>query len=241
MSRFLFFLSGEHPTLPASEVKGAIEGEDEDFGVLEKSDQVLVLETDCSENVLSRRLGLCHWIGEHFCTSSLDDLFETVSNSDLVDFLPQSESLSVRVKRVREYFEDVDTQELASEMGELLVKEYGYEIDLEYPDNEIIIVLSEDSVFVSLLKRRVEREGFSERKPPERSSVHPSTMQPELARAMVNLSRVSDGDDFLDPFCGVGGILIEAGLVGTKPVGVDIDSELLVFLISIHVGHKRGV
>jgi tRNA (guanine10-N2)-dimethyltransferase len=47
-------------------------------------------------------------------------------------------------------------------------------------------------------------------------------MNPKLARCMVNLSRVNEGDLLLDPFCGTGGILIEAGLIGCKVVGSDI-------------------
>jgi len=47
-------------------------------------------------------------------------------------------------------------------------------------------------------------------------------MNPKLARCMVNLSRIKEGQLLLDPFCGTGGILIEAGLIGCKLVGCDI-------------------
>lgn len=47
-------------------------------------------------------------------------------------------------------------------------------------------------------------------------------MSPKLARCMVNLSRVTEGQLVLDPFCGTGGILIEAGIIGCKVVGSDI-------------------
>jgi tRNA (guanine10-N2)-dimethyltransferase len=44
---------------------------------------------------------------------------------------------------------------------------------------------------------------------------------------MVNLARTPRGGVFLDPFAGVGGILLEAGLIGAKPVGVDINPEAI--------------
>ena len=47
-------------------------------------------------------------------------------------------------------------------------------------------------------------------------------MSPKLARCMVNLARVKEGQLVLDPFCGTGGILIEAGIIGCKVVGSDI-------------------
>ena len=44
---------------------------------------------------------------------------------------------------------------------------------------------------------------------------------------MVNLARVKPGDVVLDPFCGVGGILLEAGLVGCRVLGLDIAPKLV--------------
>ncbi len=51
-------------------------------------------------------------------------------------------------------------------------------------------------------------------------------MSPKLARCMVNLSRVNSGDLLLDPFCGTGGILIEAGLIGCKVAGSDVNWKM---------------
>ncbi len=53
---------------------------------------------------------------------------------------------------------------------------------------------------------------------------HPAMTHPRLARAMVNLS---GADKILDPFCGAGGILIEAGLCGLSCIGFDIDEKML--------------
>ncbi len=45
-------------------------------------------------------------------------------------------------------------------------------------------------------------------------------MSPKLARCMVNLTGVKENDLVLDPFCGTGGILIEAGIMGARVIGV---------------------
>ncbi|MEK6857065.1 MAG: DNA methyltransferase, partial [Nanoarchaeota archaeon] len=55
---------------------------------------------------------------------------------------------------------------------------------------------------------------------------HPSSMHPKLARALINLTGIEKGKLY-DPFCGSGGILIEAGFMGLEPVGYDIDEEML--------------
>lgn len=227
MKRLTFLLSGEHPTVPASEAVAAIEAEGHDYKIDEELDQVSTLKTNMDPLKLAGRLGMCHWIGEHFCSSRTEDLMDSVGSSDLIEFLPQSESISVRVKRIKQYLPGIDTQELAEEIADKILEEYNYEIDLERPDNEIVVILTEGKCVLVAVRARIERAAFESRRPSRRAAVHPSTMQPSFARALVNLARTPRGGTFLDPFCGVGGILLEAGLVGAKPTGVDIDPELV--------------
>jgi tRNA (guanine10-N2)-dimethyltransferase len=68
-------------------------------------------------------------------------------------------------------------------------------------------------------------DDFEERAVKHRPFFKPVSLHPKFARTLVNLSRVHDGQHLLDPFCGTAGILIEAGLVGAHPVGIDADPE----------------
>jgi tRNA (guanine10-N2)-dimethyltransferase len=52
-------------------------------------------------------------------------------------------------------------------------------------------------------------------------------MPPKIARCMVNLSRARPGSKFTDPFCGVGGILIEAAVIGCDVLGIDASTRML--------------
>lgn len=52
-------------------------------------------------------------------------------------------------------------------------------------------------------------------------------LSPKLARAMVNLTGVSRDTLIVDPFCGRGGILREAALLGHPVLGYDTDPEAL--------------
>ncbi|NIP34812.1 MAG: methyltransferase domain-containing protein, partial [Thermoplasmata archaeon] len=56
---------------------------------------------------------------------------------------------------------------------------------------------------------------------------HPISLHPKYARAMVNLAKVPLGGRILDPFCGTGGVLIEAALLGYEPLGSDIDPRMV--------------
>lgn len=55
----------------------------------------------------------------------------------------------------------------------------------------------------------------------------PISMDPRLARACVNLLRIPLGEVFLDPFCGTGGIAIEAALLGYRTFIADADPEMV--------------
>lgn len=65
---------------------------------------------------------------------------------------------------------------------------------------------------------------FEERKAHLRPYNHPTSLDPRLARCLVNLV---NSKEVLDPFCGSGGLLIEAGLIGCKITGYDIDQIML--------------
>ena len=65
-----------------------------------------------------------------------------------------------------------------------------------------------------------------ERKAHLRPELQPTSLHPRLARALINLTGIRKGI-LLEPFCGAGGILLEAGLMGIKTVGYDIDKIVL--------------
>jgi tRNA (guanine10-N2)-dimethyltransferase len=52
-------------------------------------------------------------------------------------------------------------------------------------------------------------------------------MMPRLARALVNISQVQPGEILYDPFCGTGGILLEASLAGAGILGSDFDPSMV--------------
>jgi tRNA (guanine10-N2)-dimethyltransferase len=55
----------------------------------------------------------------------------------------------------------------------------------------------------------------------------PISLHPKIARALVNLSCVKKSEILLDPFCGTGGILLEAGLIGARVIGSDIEEKMI--------------
>jgi tRNA (guanine10-N2)-dimethyltransferase len=50
---------------------------------------------------------------------------------------------------------------------------------------------------------------------------------PHIARALVNISGIQSSELLLDPFCGAGGILVEAGLIGARVIGSDFQLKMV--------------
>ena len=65
------------------------------------------------------------------------------------------------------------------------------------------------------------RRDFGERRPTDRPFFQPGSMAPLDARALVNIAGAGPSSTVVDPMCGTGGLLLEAGLVGSDVVGVD--------------------
>lgn len=66
---------------------------------------------------------------------------------------------------------------------------------------------------------------FVDREPKKKLKYHPAMLKPKLARLLVNLTGAKNM--VLDPFCGTGSVLIEAGVLGLRPVGSDIERKMI--------------
>jgi tRNA (guanine10-N2)-dimethyltransferase len=98
-------------------------------------------------------------------------------------------------------------------------------VSLENPEIRIFFLHHGNEVIAARLLWENEK-GFMQRRAHMRPRLHPSSLHPRLARACVNMAGLSKGS-LLDPFCGSGGILIEAAFLGFRIIGVDIDRQMV--------------
>ncbi len=206
--KYLLRLSGEHPSLPLAEVKGVLEGESIDYGLSDLEGYVLA-DLDSGDGKVFARcaytLSACEYLGESETLGGLA--------GDVYDILGDVESFRVSA-----------SSSIEKEFGHLL-HSLGLGVDLKNPEADIHVI-EHDGVYHAGLKLDLGRD-YEVRRPQYRPYFHPTSMHPKLARSLVNLARVCGGDVVVDPFCGTGGILIEAGLMGMKPVGFDIDAKMV--------------
>ncbi|HHE04736.1 MAG TPA: methyltransferase domain-containing protein, partial [candidate division WOR-3 bacterium] len=132
----------------------------------------------------------------------------------------------VRVHKLGQGWKNINSTRLEAKIGEIILKNSNKsKVVFDNPDIVLNIFLSERIVLGTLIGSR--DGSILKRRPGERPFSLPISMEPRVARAMVNMARLREGQRLLDPFCGTGGILIEAGLMGIKVFGSDIDERMV--------------
>ena len=137
--------------------------------------------------------------------------------------LDRSGTVAVRARDVRGTAE-IDTQRAERTLGRVLV-DRGFPVDLEAPDHELRAVFADDTCVLGWLVVEGERD-FGQRTPSDKPFFQPGSMDPLEARAVANLAGARSGATLVDPMCGTGGILVEAGLVGARVVGFDAQRKM---------------
>lgn len=215
MGRLLVELSGEHPGLAAAEVAGALRALGDSSGALHREGRLLLVETSVDAHELAQRLALAHAVDEVLLEGNLDELMAGAGGVEL----PPG-TFAVRARNLRG---GPSPPRLAARIGALIGRRHR--VDLAHPDTEVRIVLGPSSTFFTMLRAGVERSAYEARRVALRPFSQPISLHPRLARALVNLTGVARGQSLADPFCGTGGILLEAGLAGARPLGLDIRPE----------------
>ncbi|MDL2271098.1 TIGR01177 family methyltransferase [Methanobrevibacter sp. OttesenSCG-928-I08] len=227
----LLIQSQEHDKLPIAELNAVLECENIAANIIEITPGLVLLKNLKNEDFyknykrLTERLAYTHEVHELIFESEKQDLKSNILDINWNDFI--KDNFAVRVKR---FNEDIDTVTCEKDLGFLILnsfnKEDNIKVKLKNPDSFIRIVAHENRFYVAVEKYKLNKKHFQDMKPHKRPFFYPGSMSPKLARCMVNLSRINSGDLLLDPFCGTGGILIEAGLIGAKLVGSDVNWKM---------------
>ena len=201
---YIYRLAGENLELAEAELDGFLNAVNVDETVSRKGRLAF---TESHPDQL-KRLALTHEVAEEI---------------DPETFKPEG-SYAVRVENLTG--KKVEKEKLESELGEKLSTEKN-KVKLENPETVIKVYITDNKKYYGQVIEDINRGLFQKRSNEKRPFSSPISMDPVLARVLGNLSEVSSGEQILDPFCGTGGILIEAGLCGIGVKGLDIQEEMV--------------
>ncbi|WFN35133.1 methyltransferase domain-containing protein [Methanogenium sp. S4BF] len=208
----IFELSGEHPELPFAEV--------ETFACIEEqATQVAVAE--CSDPEACCRLAMTHTVMEYLGRCDADEASITAMLQALS--ITTEQTFAARVRKM----EDAGPGISQLSLERLIGTNIKGPVSLDAPETEYRAILTGNTCYFGRVILHIDRGSYQYRNPMRRPFFHPGVMMPITARTLVNLSQAKAGDIICDPFCGTGGVLLEAKLCGMEIIGSDMDPMMI--------------
>ena len=220
--------SGWHPSLFRAEMEVLCKTRIFRFGT-----RVILADSDYDfSKALNRSATLDEFLMPYGLTSdfsTLEDMIKGWIKDDHLLISP-NKSIAVRWMRIEGGVKGINGKKLAMFCGEIL-KNLGWDINLENPDVELMIVLDGVSEHVFWGKRMISespRDGWPLRVATERPFFKPISLDPRLARVALNLVINDNKKIICDPMCGTGGLLLEAAILNQPIIGIDLDLEMVL-------------
>lgn len=212
--RKLFLLSGENIVLAGAEVLAFTKTKD-----FFNDENILIINTNKKD---FSRLAFTHKV--------YDLLFVTNKNKFIKDFetydwnKTYEKSFSIRIKDFSDnnLIDNFKEKDLAGFVWRRVKKP---KVDLINAKTKIEIIITNKNIYCCKLFQEIKKD-FEKRKAHLRPGFSVGSLHPKLARCLVNLTGVEKGT-IVDTCCGSGGILIEAGLMGFKVIGYDVNHVIL--------------
>jgi tRNA (guanine10-N2)-dimethyltransferase len=232
--KLLFELSGEHPKLPFAELESVISVLQKDnkvkSSILSKlTDRLATVDITSQDReiikTLSSRLAMSRRISEILAFGNEEQLSKTLESLTTAS-LPDGATFKLITHRIQRSLTWPDSVIIPLKKRIVQVFSNFASVDVKTPGFEIILYLDSELYLVKKLYD-IPRSDFETRKPQNRPYFAPISLHPRLARCLVNLAELQNDQTLLDPFCGTGGILLEAGLMGFSVLGSDSDPNMV--------------
>ncbi len=219
-----FELSKEHHHLPIAEIQSVLQAEQIPYKIQKKTEDILICSTTKPSiliEMMSRRLSHTFTINNHFfsCENNTEDLQQNARNHPL----PTQGSVAIRYRNRSTH---LSSKTILTALAEIYTQQRT--VCLTKPDIEIRVLITDEELHVGQMIKTIDRSSFQTRKAQHRPFFSPISLDPLLARLLVNLSKIPTSGILLDPFCGTGGILIEAGLMDISLIGCDIKKKMIM-------------
>ena len=222
-NEYLFELGGENTELAKYEALNLLKLSNYEPALKSDFGKIVCICTNrnLKENIKSR-LGMTKRISKVLFHSKDKNIYEVIENIDYIDIGKNSFRIRQMVKS------ELKEKEIAILIGDKI--NHKNEINLDnpkvtiffYSGRETFITLNnndEKTAYKKCLKHHISlRPYFS-----------PISINPRFARAMINMSNCKENEILLDPFCGTGGILIEAADMGLNVVGIDLKEKMVEY------------
>jgi len=220
--KYLFELGGENKELAKIEAIEMLKTEMYEPERVFSEEQIAIIKVSKKLTLATiRRLGMTKRVSRIIHSSEEKDIGKVIEQLPTLD-LGKS---SFAIRQIRRNV--ISERKIAIKIGRKIPIEN--EIALDNPDVKILFYTGSRTI-ISILEENstTSYKSCLEHHVRYRPYFSPISIHPRIARSMVNLANCSPNDTVLDPFCGTGGILIEAADMGMKAKGMDLLEKMVV-------------
>jgi tRNA (guanine10-N2)-dimethyltransferase len=222
-------ISGEDFNLAKAEIDSLIELAGADAKVVWLGQLAQIEATYDLTDFLLERAAMVKEAGVIIGQGPLSDAsLEWLSDDVLVTYVKPTGTFSIRTKSLAEERHVEQRVKLSKSLGARIRDLTNARVSLDNPDIRILVIIAPDRMLVCVSKESRLRRELRLREPGKKPFFHPSMMNSQLARVICNLAGVKPGVIALDPFCGGGGILCEAAILGARALGWDLNWGLIM-------------
>jgi tRNA (guanine10-N2)-dimethyltransferase len=212
MPESFFILSKDHLEIAKDEIVAIAKTYDR-FAKSKSFSNLVIIQSKINWEVIAQRATFVRISGQ--ILRKMSGLF---LGEDNFEVLKNAKTFACRIENLSS--KKFEIPELESSMGDMISKLSQAEVDLQNPDIIIYLIFTNQENFFGFSRPTV----FTKR--PKKVRKHPHELDWKLARVMINLIGLKEGETVCDPFCGTGTILLEAESMGIKSIGVDFDKKM---------------
>lgn len=215
MKTYYYLLRGDSEEVGLGEVRALLDIYSREFRLISCYTSICIFQHD--ENIYEKiiqRSGFIKEAGEVVEVIDLGDVEPSYIKSLVRDGLIRTKVFkkTCSVERLRGLVETVH---------------YTKRITRDKLSNKVLYC-SENKLILGSNPISINSRELEARKPSLRPFFRSIALKPNVARLLINLARVKEGDVLLDPFAGTGSIPLEAGLLGLRYIAVDLDKNLVI-------------
>ena len=183
---------------------------------------IIISTSKIIEKKVINRLSMTKRISNIIFTSIKDNIKDILNELEKINI----ENKSFAIRQIGQ--NDLNSEKTAILIGEKISDKNKTKLN----DPEITVLFYQNGKFFISLCNNDWETGYKKclkHHISHRPYFSPISIHPRIARAMVNLSNCDEKEPLIDPFCGTGGILIEAADMGIEITGIDLKERMVEY------------
>jgi tRNA G10 N-methylase Trm11 len=222
-----FFILGRNPQLSKEEIIAYANARDIKIKLLFFKEYLMIIETNQKIDIQKLggtiRSGLIEFEGKN------PEFEEYLKKDEIIpaDKFTYSVFGNIEPDVLKEKFKNERKKAMLKHGRKKLKLQEGEYFSIPNTDFEIFFHNVNKKIYFGIIDQVFDNSGLKKRdmdKPIRREEL---AISPRLSRILINLSEAKENSNLLDPFCGIGAILLEALSLGINVYGIDKDNEAI--------------